>query len=108
MERPGAKRKVFSVTLGTTVTGTPDSFDEGGAGRVGLDFLAEIEDVLVEGAGLRIVFEAPTFVEEFVAGENFATAAGEEGEHLHFADGEFDLNTVPPCEKTLGMDFPRA
>jgi hypothetical protein len=63
---------------------------------------------LVEGAGLGVVFEAPAFVEEFVAGEDFATATAEEGEHLHFADGEFDLDAVPAGEKALGMDLPGA
>ena len=71
-----------SLGCGVAVASAADGFEEGGARGIGFDLLAEIEDVLVEGAGLGIVFEAPAFVEEFVAGDDFAAATGEKGEQL--------------------------
>jgi len=73
--------------------------------RVALDLLAQLGDVLVEGAGGAEVVDPPDQIEEAVAAEDFA-GAGEEGfEELHLPGGEAEADFPASPLIALAVDF---
>ena len=74
-------------------------------GGIGLEFLAEFDDELVEGSGGAEVIDAPDFVEDGIAGDGVAAFAKKEGEHFEFARGEIDGLCAPESAEGFAIDF---
>ena len=64
--------------------------------RIGFDLLAELRDVLVEGARGAGAGGAPDLVEPVVPGEPFAGMPGEAFQEGQFAAGQ-GRGRIPPC-----------
>jgi len=75
------------------------------SGGIGLEFLAEFDDELVEGAGGTEVIDAPDFVEDGIAGDGVAAFAKKEGEHFEFARGEVEGLCAPESAEGFAINF---
>ncbi len=62
-------------------------FDSGLAGG---DFLTQLGNVDIYGAGLTIEIEAPGFFEQLFAGEGLAGPTGEQVQQFEFVGRKFD------------------
>jgi hypothetical protein len=76
-----------------------------GGGWIGLEFLAEFDDELVEGAGGTEVIDAPDFVEDGIAGDGVAAFAKKQGEHFEFARGEVEGLLATESAEGFAINF---
>jgi hypothetical protein len=57
-------------------------------GGVAFQFLAKLEDVVVDGAGRRIILVSPDFVQQFVAANHAVGVLHEKLQSLEFLRGQ--------------------
>ena len=82
-----------------------DGLDDGWVFWVVFDALAQLGDVLVEGAAVGQVVEAPGVAEEGVSVKDFAGVLVEDFEQFDVAQAEVDLVVGAVAAEFVGVDF---
>lgn len=69
-----------------------------------LYFLAQFDDELIKGPGSAVVFDAPDFPEDGIAGNGVAAFTKEQGEDFEFAGREFESFASTLAPQCLAID----
>jgi len=82
-----------------------DGADDLGVLRIPLDALAQLGDVLVQGAAVGQVVHAPAFVEQGIAVQHPPRVGAQQGEQLDVPQAEVDGLGAAVGPQLLGMDL---
>jgi hypothetical protein len=80
-----------------------DGLDEAWILGIGLDFVSEHGDVVIDGAGGGKSAVTPNEIKEALAGDGFAGVLGEETENGEFLGSA--MNGLAAAEKSLGGEI---
>src|SRR5688572_28368527 len=78
--------------------------DDGRLPGVALDLLAELGDVLIEGAAVGVVITAPAGAKELIAAQDLSPAIMKNLQDLDLAQAELDDRAVSPARAELAGD----